>query len=141
MPDFVHLHNHSDYSLMDSAASIPSLVHQARNLGMKHLALTDHGNMFGALSFHKTCREAGINPIIGCEFYLGLAGNERSRIPKGVIIFHRKSFWKLQNSMLDMVRITRISAITSSNNSMIRRRVAADNPTSNQPAAESLVSD
>ena len=70
MPDFIHLHNHSDYSIMDSTAGIASLIRQTRNLGMKHLALTDHGNMFGALSFYKTCRETGINSIIGCDFYV-----------------------------------------------------------------------
>ncbi|MBN1646386.1 MAG: DNA polymerase III subunit alpha [Spirochaetales bacterium] len=70
MPEFVHLHNHSDYSLLDGAASISGLVNKARKLGMKHLALTDHGNMFGVLRFYKACRAAEINPIIGCEFYV-----------------------------------------------------------------------
>ncbi|MBN2509536.1 MAG: DNA polymerase III subunit alpha [Spirochaetales bacterium] len=70
MPDFVHLHNHSDFSLLDGAVSIDRLVQKAKDLGMKHLALTDHGNMFGALRFYKACKAAGINPIIGCEFYL-----------------------------------------------------------------------
>ena len=70
MVDFIHLHNHSDYSLLDGAARIDDLVGRAGELGMKHLALTDHGNMFGALNFYKACRSAGINPIIGCEFYV-----------------------------------------------------------------------
>jgi DNA polymerase-3 subunit alpha len=70
MTDFVHLHTHSDYSLLDSIASVPKLVAQAARLGMKELALTDHGNMYGALKFYKECRAAGIKPIIGCEFYV-----------------------------------------------------------------------
>ena len=70
MPEFVHLHNHSDYSLLDGAASIDKLVDKAVGLGMKHLALTDHGNMFGVLRFYKACKNKGINPIIGCEFYV-----------------------------------------------------------------------
>ncbi len=70
MPEFVHLHNHSDYSLLDGAASIKSLVDKAESLGMKHLAITDHGNMFGVLRFYKACKAKGINPIIGCEFYV-----------------------------------------------------------------------
>ena len=70
MSDFVHLHNHSDYSLLDGAAKISDLVDHANRYEMKHLALTDHGNMFGALNFYKACREAGINPIIGCELYV-----------------------------------------------------------------------
>jgi DNA polymerase-3 subunit alpha len=70
MPDFVHLHTHSDYSLLDGAASIEELVGRARQLGMSALALTDHGNMFGAMRFYKHCLAEGVRPIIGCEFYL-----------------------------------------------------------------------
>jgi len=66
---FVHLHNHSDFSLLDGAAKISSYVEKAKSYGMTSLALTDHGNMFGSLRFYKACKEAGINPIIGCEFY------------------------------------------------------------------------
>jgi DNA polymerase-3 subunit alpha len=75
MSDFVHLHVHSDYSLLDGAATIDSLVERAVAEGMQHLALTDHGNMFGAVVFHNRCRELGINPIIGSEFYF--AGGSR----------------------------------------------------------------
>ena len=75
MQEFVHLHNHSDYSLLDGAAGIPGLVSRAAELGMKHLALTDHGNMFGALNFYAECKTRGINPIIGCELYV--AGGSR----------------------------------------------------------------
>jgi DNA polymerase III subunit alpha len=70
MAEFVHLHNHSDYSLLDGAAPIHGLIQKALDLNMKHLALTDHGNMFGALHFYKQCKKAGINPIIGCEMYV-----------------------------------------------------------------------
>jgi len=70
VPEFVHLHNHSDYSLLDGAASVDKLVARAVELGMKHLALTDHGNMFGALKFYHTCRKNGVNPLVGCEFYV-----------------------------------------------------------------------
>ena len=68
MADFVHLHNHSDFSLLDGAASVESMVAKAKALGMGALALTDHGNMFGAVRFHDACRDAGIKPIVGCEF-------------------------------------------------------------------------
>ena len=70
MTDFVHLHNHSDFSLLDGAASIQRLVTTAAEQGMKALALTDHGNMFGVLRFYQECRKKGIKPIIGCEFYV-----------------------------------------------------------------------
>ncbi|MDR3201429.1 MAG: DNA polymerase III subunit alpha, partial [Spirochaetales bacterium] len=70
MPDFVHLHNHSEYSLLDGAAAIDGLAARAAELGMRHLALTDHGNMFGALEFYDACVAREINPIIGCEAYV-----------------------------------------------------------------------
>ncbi len=70
MSDFVHLHNHTDYSLLDGAAHIEKLVARAAELGMTRLAITDHGNMFGVLKFYKTCRKNGIKPIIGSEFYV-----------------------------------------------------------------------
>ncbi|WP_028974908.1 DNA polymerase III subunit alpha [Spirochaeta cellobiosiphila] len=70
MPDFVHLHNHSDFSLLDGAATISKLVDRAKSYGMKALALTDHGNMFGVLRFYKECKANDINPIIGSEFYI-----------------------------------------------------------------------
>ncbi len=70
MPEFVHLHTHSDFSLLDGAATIESLVTRARELHMSSLALTDHGNMFGALKFYLECRKQNVKPIIGCEFYV-----------------------------------------------------------------------
>ncbi len=68
--EFVHLHNHSDYSLLDGAARIPKYVEMAQEMGMKHLGLTDHGNLFGALRFEQACHSAGINPVVGCEVYV-----------------------------------------------------------------------
>jgi len=70
MSGFVHLHNHSDYSLLDGACRISDYVRKATELGMKHLALTDHGNLFGALHFEQACHAAGINPIVGSEVYV-----------------------------------------------------------------------
>ena len=76
--EFVHLHNHTDFSLLDGAASIKNYVKKAVSCGMKSLAITDHGNMFGALYFYDECRNNGINPLIGCEFYVN-PENRRSR--------------------------------------------------------------
>ncbi len=67
---FIHLHNHSDYSLLDGACRIDRLVERAARFGMAAVALTDHGNLFGAVDFHDTARAAGIKPIIGCEVYV-----------------------------------------------------------------------
>jgi DNA polymerase-3 subunit alpha len=82
MTDFVHLHVHSDFSLQDAAVSVMSLADRAEELGMKYLALTDHGNMFGAMEFLAACEETvnekgehvkrqhAVHPIIGCEVYV-----------------------------------------------------------------------
>lgn len=67
---FVHLHVHSEYSLLDGAARIPDLVKVAKEQGMKALALTDHGNMYAAVYFYLSAKEAGIKPILGCEMYV-----------------------------------------------------------------------
>ena len=78
MPDFVHLHVHSDFSLLDGMCRIKDLPKRAKELGMKAIALTDHGVMYGAVNFYKECVKEGIKPIIGCEVYVA----PRSRMDK-----------------------------------------------------------
>jgi DNA polymerase-3 subunit alpha len=73
-PDFVHLHVHSDYSMLDGACQIGRLCERIVALGQKAVALTDHGNMFGALDLYRTATKHGIQPIIGCEFYMTPSG-------------------------------------------------------------------
>lgn len=68
--DFVHLHVHTQYSLLDGACLIKNLVDAARRMKMPALAITDHGNMFGAIEFYQTCMQNGVKPIIGCEIYV-----------------------------------------------------------------------
>jgi len=75
-PEFVHLHVHSEYSLLDGANRIERMVEACKADGQPALALTDHGNMFGALEFYQACTSAGIKPIIGCEVYIA----KRSRL-------------------------------------------------------------
>lgn len=77
-PKFVHLHVHSEYSLLDGLSKIKPLVKRAKELGMNSLAITDHGAMYGILKFYNACEEAGIKPIIGSEVYLA----HRSRFDK-----------------------------------------------------------
>ncbi|MGN0709168.1 MAG: DNA polymerase III subunit alpha [Anaerovoracaceae bacterium] len=67
---FTHLHVHTDYSLLDGACRIKDVVARAKELGMDSLAITDHGNMFGAVDFYKECKKQGIHPVIGCEVYM-----------------------------------------------------------------------
>src|SRR5918911_1099633 len=84
MKDFVHLHVHSEYSLLDGLSLIDDLVGRAKELGMDTLALTDHGVMYGALDFYNACKKAGIKPIVGMEAYMAVgAHNDRSSKGKG----------------------------------------------------------
>jgi DNA polymerase-3 subunit alpha len=78
MTDFVHLHLHTEYSLLDGACRIDELLDQAQQMGMSSLAVTEHGNMFSAVVFHDAARKRGINPILGCEVYVA-PGDRRDR--------------------------------------------------------------
>ena len=75
---FVHLHVHSEYSLLDGACRIPELISRAKELGQKAVAITDHGVMYGVVDFYKQAKKAGVKPIIGCEVYV----SPRSRLDK-----------------------------------------------------------
>ncbi|MFA6866231.1 MAG: DNA polymerase III subunit alpha [Clostridia bacterium] len=70
MSEFIHLHNHTEYSLLDGCARIDKLVETAKANGASAVAITDHGNMYGAIKFYKKCKAMGIKPIVGCEVYL-----------------------------------------------------------------------
>ena len=70
MPEFVHLHLHTDYSMLDGACSTENLVKRVKELKMPAVAMTDHGNIFGAVEFVDAAREAGVKPIVGCELYI-----------------------------------------------------------------------
>ncbi len=78
MADYVHLHCHSEYSLLDGAARINNLVNRAVELNMPAVAITDHGTMFGLVDFYRAAKEAGVKPILGCEVYVA----PRSRFQK-----------------------------------------------------------
>jgi len=70
MNNFVHLHLHSEYSLLDGSTRISLLPKRVKELNMDAVALTDHGNMYGAIAFYKACKDEGIKPILGCEVYI-----------------------------------------------------------------------
>jgi DNA polymerase III subunit alpha len=90
MAEFVHLHTHTDFSLLDGASSSKVLIARAKELGMPGLAITDHGNLFGAVKFARECEAAGINPIIGSEFYTVGQGNrfEKTGTESGGKYYH-----------------------------------------------------
>ena len=79
-PDFVHLHVHSEYSLLDGACRVNELVHRAKELGMPAVALTDHGTLGGAVKFYRAAEEEGIKPIIGLELYVATDRKSRAGV-------------------------------------------------------------
>ena len=82
MTDFVHLHVHTEYSLLDGACRVKNLVELVKNMGMKAVAITDHGNMYATIPFYDACKKAGIKAIYGCEFYVCDDLHNKSGKPK-----------------------------------------------------------
>ncbi len=82
MSGFVHLHNHSEYSLLDGACRVSDMAKRAKELGQPAIAITDHGTMYGAVAFYNACKKEGVKPIIGCEVYV--APSSRFEKRKGV---------------------------------------------------------
>ncbi len=85
---FVHLHVHTEYSLLDGASKIKPLIARAKELGMPALAITDHGCMYGVVEFYKEAKKAGIKPIIGCEVYLARESRFSKQGPERDGAFH-----------------------------------------------------
>ena len=85
--EFVHLHLHTDYSLLDGACRIDRLMGQAADFGMKSLAITDHGNLFGLVDFYQTAKKFEINPLLGCEIYL-VSGSRLERPERGHHVYY-----------------------------------------------------
>ena len=81
---FVHLHGHSEYSLLDGGCHIGKMAEKAAELGMPALAVTDHGNLFGAIEHYKSCKAVGIKPIIGCEVYVAIESRHLRKPARGL---------------------------------------------------------
>jgi hypothetical protein len=79
MSDFIHLHNHTHYSLQDGACTVDGLINAAKKHNMKSVAITDHGVMYGAAEFYNKAKKAGIKPIIGMEAYIVVDGSRFDR--------------------------------------------------------------
>lgn len=79
---YIPLNVHSQYSILNSTASVTALAEKAKSFGMKALALTDEGNLYGAVDFYKACKAAGVKPIFGCEIWMAPGSRlEKRRIP------------------------------------------------------------
>lgn len=108
MSSFVHLHVHSEYSLLDGAARISDLVREAAAHGMKSLALTDHGVMYGAVPFYKACQAHGIKPIIGCEAYITAGSRKERGSRKDQPIYHLILLAKNETGYRNLMRLCSI---------------------------------
>src|SRR5262245_48317680 len=80
MTPFVHLHNHTEYSLLDGAQPIDRMLRKAKDAGMSAVGITDHGNLFGAYQFYREAKRLGIRPVLGCEAYIA-PGERTDRNP------------------------------------------------------------
>ncbi len=105
---FVHLHLHTDYSFLDGASRIEPLIKRAAELKMPALAITDHGNMCGAVKFYKECRANGIKPIIGCEFYVA-PGSRNKKDKKNKTNFHITLLAKNYDGYMNLMRLNEIA--------------------------------
>ena len=106
--DFVHLHLHTDYSLLDGAIQIKPLAKRTAELGMRACAMTDHGNMFGAISFYNAMKGQGVKPIIGCETYFtrGSRADRSAGAPGEKANFHLILLASDMDGYQNLVRLT-----------------------------------
>src|SRR3989339_1276037 len=109
MSKFVHLHGHSEYSLLDGLSKIPQLVKTAKDLGMEAIAITDHGVMYGAIEFYKACREAGIKPIIGVEMYVAKRSHKDKEGKVDTEPYHLTVLAKNYQGYLNLMKLTSIA--------------------------------
>ena len=110
MNGFVHLHCHTHYSLLDGANRIPELVAQTKSLGMNACAITDHGNLYGALEFYRECKSAGINPIIGYEAYLAPGSrHEKKAVRQGDAYSHLTLLAKNTTGFRNLIKLSSIA--------------------------------
>ncbi|MBV9073591.1 MAG: DNA polymerase III subunit alpha [Acidobacteria bacterium] len=105
MSEFTHLHLHTDYSLLDGACDVDKLVKRVAELGQTSVAMTDHGNIFGAVAFYNAARDAGIKPIIGCELYVCKKDDHRAA-PEGDEYNHLLVLAENDEGYRNLVKIT-----------------------------------
>jgi len=109
MTKFVHLHSHTEYSLLDGLSKIQQLVKTAKDLGMDALAITDHGVMYGAIEFYKACIEAGIKPIIGVEMYVAKRSYKDKEGKLDSEPFHLTVLAKNYTGYLNLMKLTTLA--------------------------------
>ncbi|HKF23841.1 MAG TPA: DNA polymerase III subunit alpha [Candidatus Angelobacter sp.] len=105
MSDFVHLHLHTDYSLLDGACDVEKLISRVKEIGQKAVAMTDHGNIYGAVHFVDAAQKAGIKPIVGCELYICKKDDHRAP-PEGDTYNHLLVLAENEQGYENLIRIT-----------------------------------
>src|SRR5271165_5815684 len=105
MSQFVHLHLHTDYSLLDGACDVEKLCQRVKDLGMPAVAMTDHGNIFGAVHFVNAAKHAGVKPIVGCELYICKKDDHRAA-PEGDTYNHLLVLAENEEGYRNLVKIT-----------------------------------
>src|SRR5437762_906870 len=105
MPDFVHLHLHTDYSLLDGACDVDKLVARVAKIGQKAVAMTDHGNIYGAVSFVHAAQDVAVKPIVGCELYICKKDDHRAP-PEGDTYNHLLVLAENEEGYKNLIRIT-----------------------------------
>ena len=107
--NFIHLHTHSHYSLLDGLAKIDDLINQAKANNMSALALTDHGVMYGTIEFYEKCQKAGIKPIIGVEMYLAPNGRQNKTAKVDDVRYHLVLLAKNNIGYQNLIKLTSIA--------------------------------
>jgi DNA polymerase III subunit alpha len=105
MSDFVHLHLHTDYSLLDGACDVEKLIKRVKDIGQKAVAMTDHGNIYGAVHFVDAAEKAGIKPIVGCELYVCKKDDHRAP-PEGDTYNHLLVLAENEQGYENLIKIT-----------------------------------
>ncbi len=108
---FVHLHVHTEYSLLDGASRIKDLIGAVKDMGMEAIAITDHGNMYGVIDFYKEAKKQGIKPIIGCEVYLAPGDRKERAEVGGVRYYHLILLAEHQEGYRNLVKLVSLANI------------------------------
>ncbi|HTZ56497.1 MAG TPA: PHP domain-containing protein, partial [Acidobacteriaceae bacterium] len=106
MAEFTHLHLHTDYSLLDGACDVEKLVAHVDKIGQKAVAITDHGNIYGAVHFFEAAKARGIKPILGCELYISQEEDHRAAPDKDNKYHHLLVLAENEEGYRNLVRIT-----------------------------------
>jgi DNA polymerase-3 subunit alpha len=109
--DFAHLHVHTHFSLLDGLSKIDDLVLRAKELELPALAITDHGNMYGAVEFYEKCKKAGIKPIIGCELYVAPRRLDQKEGQIDSKNYHLTALCKNTNGYKNLIKLVSIASI------------------------------